>query len=336
MVDFSSYSVHVLVVLLENMERKHVYICSNLVSTTGRTMGSKHSKETNNNHMHRSPRRRVLQWKHHQRGLGDVCRSHSKTMALHARDVDTRKDTCRSAIRSLAHELGRTPSEKEFKTYAASVPGVPTANQLRYVYGQWTDAVIDAGLEPLPTDPPRFAYSEAELIDEFIRVSNILGRLPSLELFRSTSQISNVPYRKWGKWSEVQRYFVSNFATRFSFNAVSASPKRKRSRETRLKYECALNFEPRNEFETIALFTILATDLGYRINSIRADFPDAVLEHNRVETLVEFEYLSSNYKAHCHPMSSEFMCICWRKDCDLGPVRIISLEDVLHEMNANQ
>jgi hypothetical protein len=82
-----------------------------------------------------------------------------------------------------------------------------------------------------------------------------------------------------------------------------------------------LVFEPRNEIETIALFTLLAKDLGYRILSIRADFPDAILEKDGIEYPTEFEFLSSNYLAHCHDRSPEILCVCWRVDCDLSPVK---------------
>jgi hypothetical protein len=96
-----------------------------------------------------------------------------------------------------------------------------------------------------------------------------------------------------------------------------------------LNIECPLVYEPRNEFETIALFTVLAKDLGYRILSIRAEFPDAILEKDGIAIKAEFEFLSSNYLAHCHEMSPDILCICWRGDCDLSPVKILCLEDFI-------
>lgn len=251
-------------------------------------------------------------------------------MAIHQNDKEKRKTACIQSLKQLAHNLGRTPSERDYKSHYSSITGAPTPSQLRYDFGTWTAAVIGAGLTPLPTDPPRNDISDEELVAEFVRIANKLGRIPSLEVFRKESKFSNNPYkRRWGPWSKVQNHFASTHFNELTFVPSLIQKNHTAPKLQKLNFDCPLVYEPRNEFETIALFTLLAKDLGYKILSIQAEFPDAKLERNGVEIQAEFEFLSSNYLAHCHERSSDILCICWRVDCDLSPVKVVCLEDII-------
>lgn len=249
-------------------------------------------------------------------------------MALHERDVDKRKAACRAALQELARRLGATPSERDYKLHFQSLDSAPSPNQLRYIYGTWTEAVIDAGLTPLPTDPPRYEISDEELVEEYVRVANECGCMPPCETFRKMSRFSNRPYQtRWGKWSEVQKHFASMYPDRFTFTCATKETVEAKTRDTPLGLSLPMAFEPTNEFETIALFTLLANDLGYRILKIRAEFPDALLERGGTPITAEFEFLASNFVSHCHKRSPEILCICWRNDFDLAPVQTLCLED---------
>lgn len=250
-------------------------------------------------------------------------------MAIHERDRENRFETFRNAITLLAEKLGRTPTQNEYKLFCISDGGIPTVNQVRYDFGTWTAAVVSAGLQPAPNDPPRFEYSESKLIDEFIRIANDLGRMPPLEVFRQQSQYSNRPYQtRWGKWSDVIRHFVTVHFQRFTFEVAEEplSDTKTIHRRT-LGLELPMAYKPGNEFETVALFALLANSLGFKIISIGSAFPDGLVEKNGQQMKIEFEYLTSNYLRHYHQMSEDITCICWRKDCDIAPVDVISLED---------
>jgi hypothetical protein len=225
--------------------------------------------------------------------------------------------------------LDRTPSQRDFKSHFQSIADAPTPDQLRYTYGTWTAAVIDAGLTPLPTDPPSNEISEEELVEEYVRVANECGRMPTREIFRvKSSRFTNRPYQtRWGKWSEVQNHFASKYSNRFNFTCATKRTVEAKTFDTPLGLNLPLAFEPTNEFETIALFTLLAKDLGYRILKIRAEFPDALLERGGNQIQAEFEFLASNYISHCHKRSPETLCIYWRNDFDLAPVQTLCLED---------
>lgn len=251
-------------------------------------------------------------------------------MTIHHRDKEKRRGACIRSLKQLAHKLGRTPSERDYKQRYTSIEDAPTPSQLRYEFGTWTAAVIAAGLTPLPTDPPRNDISTNDLVAEFVRVANKLGQLPSMEVFRKESKFSNIPYkRRWGSWSKVQDHFTSNYSHQLAFKPAPVEKRQTPTKLERLSFDSPLVYEPRNEFETIALFVLLAKDLGYKILSIRAEFPDAILEKDGTEVRAEFEFLSSNYVAHCHEMSPDILCICWRVDCDLSPVKVLCLEDVV-------
>jgi len=96
--------------------------------------------------------------------------------------------------------------------------------------------------------------------------------------------------------------------------------------------DCALVFEPSNEMETIILFGILADSLGYKILKVQTDFPDGLIEKDGVQIQVEFEFLSSNYLQHGHPLDFKGLCICWRNDCSLGKINILSLEEYVRTL----
>lgn len=254
-------------------------------------------------------------------------------MPIHHTDREKRADAFRLSLNQLAMRLGRTPTEREYKTFAHSEPSTPSISKVRYDYGTWTSAVIDAGLIPAPNAPPRNEIDESQLIEEFVAIANDLGRMPPLETFRQRSRqrssISNVPYqRRWGKWSEVIRHFETAHGHRFNFELQGVVINEHDLVSVKLLgLDLPMTNEPSNEMETIALFMLLAVDLGYKIVSIGAAFPDALVEKDGRPIKVEFEYLTSNYLSHCHPRSDQITCVCWRVDRDISPVKAISLEE---------
>lgn len=250
-------------------------------------------------------------------------------MPIHNQDRANRIDVFRTAITKLAEKLGHTPTQSEYKSLCYTNNEIPTVSQVRYDFGTWTAAVESAGLLPAPNDPPRFEYSETQLVDEFVKIANNLGRMPPLEVFRQRSQYSNRPYQtRWGKWSDVIRHFSMEHFDRFTFE-ISLTPELADNHNNRrpLGLDLAMVHEPTNEFETVALFALLAESLGFRIVSIQAAFPDGLLERNGQQIKVEFEFFSSNYLRHCHPLTDEVICICWRNDSDISPVNVICLEE---------
>jgi HNH endonuclease len=251
-------------------------------------------------------------------------------MKKHKFDAEDELNAIILAIKRIASILNKTPTQKEYKL--GRQEDEPSLEQITYRLGTWSNAVQKADLEANPfQQPPRQPeITKEELIVEFLRVANELGRIPSVNLFRANARFSLTPYKtKWGSWRQAVDFIIMSFNKDFSFEAKSTTLKKSTKRRKRLSISCPLVFEPQNEYETIALFCILAEELGFTIKRIRADFPDALLEKDGKDIPTEFEYLSSNYKQHCHPAEFEGIVICWRRDIDLDGIHIISLEEYL-------
>ena len=255
----------------------------------------------------------------------------TESMKKHYLDKLDEQEAVNTAINRIASIIGKTPTMKEYKSNR--MPEEPSLEQITYRHGCWSVAIKSAGLEPNPNNqPPRQpVITKEQLTDEFIRVANLLGRIPAVNQFRANAKFSWRPYQtNWGSWDAAVKAICQENACRFTFSALirpkdAPAPSRRRP----LSFSCPLLYEPQNEYETIVLFCFLAEELGFIIKSVQSAFPDAVLVKDGQEVLAEFEFLSSNYSQHCHPLDFDGIVICWRRDIDLGGIKILSIEEYL-------
>jgi len=251
-------------------------------------------------------------------------------MNKHPYDIQDEHEAIRIAIRRVADVLGKTPTQKEYKTERNS--NEPSLEQITYRLGNWSNAVKQAGLEPNPFQvPPRQPeITKQQLAEEFIRVANKLNCVPSMNQFRANACYSWTPYKtNWGAWKQAVNSIIDEYHEKFNFDIKQSKSKKKIPGKKRLRFECPILYEPRNEYETIALFCFLAEELGFKIKSIQSDFPDALLVKDNEDIKVEFEFLSSNYIQHCHPLDFDGAVICWREDVELQGIETISLEEYI-------
>ena len=92
-------------------------------------------------------------------------------------------------------------------------------------------------------------------------------------------------------------------------------------------------YEPINEQGVILLFAALAHELDFRIEGIRAPFPDALLRRKNSKGTwkscrAEFEYRSSHFKDHKHDSNQCDLIICWEHDWRQCPIEVLSLKEV--------
>ncbi len=77
-------------------------------------------------------------------------------------------------------------------------------------------------------------------------------------------------------------------------------------------------YAPENELGVVYLFAYVAKRLQFRVEEIRPQFPDCIAyrRHGDTEKLVriEFEYRSSNFKAHRHDPKKCDCIVCWHHD----------------------
>lgn len=251
-------------------------------------------------------------------------------MAKHQFDIEDEKESIKRSIRRISNLIGKTPTQKDYKTHRDSEE--LSLEQITYRFGNWSDAIKYAGLEPNPfQQPPRSPEITREaLIDEFIKVANEIGRVPGTLLFRSKAKFSWMPYKtNWGSWRAAVEDITQSYSNRFEFDVEAKEKTKNLKNRKKLHLNIPLIFEPINEMETIILFSFFANDMGYKIKEVKSEFPDAILEKDGRDIRVEFEFLSSNYLQHCHSLDFEGICICWRKDLDIPNIEILSLEEYI-------
>ncbi|MCC7487139.1 MAG: hypothetical protein IT529_19375 [Burkholderiales bacterium] len=258
---------------------------------------------------------------------------------MHEFDQQDEQSAMTGDIRRLATELGRTPTITEFKRQRRTTAF--SYDQILRAFGNWTNAVEAAGLAPNPIgEPPSNKLDRQALVDEFVRVANKLGRIPSHPLFSANSRMSRSPFqRALGSWREAVDAITQGAAGRFTFpiEKTARNSKEKPSVEPRrLGLSIPLLYVPRNETETLVLFALLAPRLGYEIQSAQIEFPDLTLRNGTEVIPTEVEFLSSTYLAHGHPIDASVLCVCWRKDMDVPGLRgILSLEAAVRSMPSN-
>jgi hypothetical protein len=93
----------------------------------------------------------------------------------------------------------------------------------------------------------------------------------------------------------------------------------------------AFPYEPVNEMGVMVLFSMMAQQLGFVIESVQSAFPDCQakieVEPGRWQHFrIEFEYESRGFKLHGHDPSQCDMIVCWRHNWKNCPPNIQVLE----------
>ena len=103
----------------------------------------------------------------------------------------------------------------------------------------------------------------------------------------------------------------------------------------------ALRQAPVNEQGVVLLFGMVAKDLGFQIEIVQKKFPDCEalrpIDKNgsrwqRVR--IEFEYKSSNFRAHRHDCKECDVIVCWEHDWPQCPLEVIELRKVVGKLAA--
>ena len=91
-----------------------------------------------------------------------------------------------------------------------------------------------------------------------------------------------------------------------------------------------MEYAPATELGVVFLFAHVARRLQFRIEEIRPQFPDCIAYRRRgnwdVKTRIEFEFKSSNFRAHGHDVSQCDVIVCWHHDWPDVPASIEVIE----------
>ncbi len=98
-------------------------------------------------------------------------------------------------------------------------------------------------------------------------------------------------------------------------------------------------YAPVNELGVVALFGMLAKELGFVIECMGSAFPDCAAKRRDPRTgrlnsvLIEIEFRSSNFPKHKHAVDGCAFIVCWEHDWKESPstIEVISLKNYLRE-----
>lgn len=154
-----------------------------------------------------------------------------------------------------------------------------------------------------------------------------------------------------GKWEQVISAYKSwkksksrldhVLAVPRPLNASSTSATRSNRREPGELFGPPLGFrgllhEPTTESGVVYLFGLLAPDLDFAVEDIGSSFPDCRAfrpdptrrgRWRRVR--IEFEYISSNFRAHHHDAAKCDLIVCWEHDWPECPIEVLELKGIV-------
>jgi hypothetical protein len=261
------------------------------------------------------------------------------------------QEECLKEIRRVANILNTNYiSQRDFNKHSKILSAT-----IRSKFNSWEKALMISGLKPGKNFYKTIELKE--LANEFYEVAKRLSYIPSLNQMVHRGKFSERTYtRKFKKYSTfkaiVSKYIVDeqlckdkNIIHLFEIeakNIKSDTP----IQEIRPHYEGkTLNFRhfaytPTYENEVVSIFSAVAGELGFEIITIRDAFPDCKARRksqnfrNRMQDcLIEFEFKSSDFVKHKHPIDGCNLVICWEHDWLECPIEVLNLKTEINKLN---
>jgi hypothetical protein len=97
-----------------------------------------------------------------------------------------------------------------------------------------------------------------------------------------------------------------------------------------------IRHEPIDEQGVVFLFGVLAAELGFLVEAVRQRFPDCRAKRNvggvYFDVTIEFEFRSSDFARHGHPVGDCDLIVCWEDDWSDCPIEVLELKSALQEL----
>lgn len=234
--------------------------------------------------------------------------------------------------------------------------GIPEMHVYKHFTG-WPDFCRAAGLED---NRFRQRISDKELFGNMRTVFLSVGSITTQARFGRMSRYATNTYKKrWGRWQNVLAAFrdwVEDEDPKFPFlrelppkgpmaNGADAAMSLPWRSAIAPRYGEILNFRglqhaPLNEHGVIFLFGVVASDLGFVVESITSDFPDCEAKRringssSMMERVrIEFEFRSRNFKCHGHCPDSCDLIVCWEDNWPESPVEVLELRCAIRSLS---
>ncbi len=230
------------------------------------------------------------------------------------------------------------------------------------VFGTWATALKAAGLASSPNLIREVPIST--LAGDFLRACIELGRIPTInQLTRRSRHVSHTFAGKHGGYLAFKRTAIDHL---FSTNArippaiktlfetvlsqfpfiVAPSPEGPQAqphRQGRTLNFRAFAYAPTCEHDVVQMFGAVAQELGFEILANRSAFPDCEARRRRpgaretfVKCLIEYEFASSDYRRHQHPVSGCDLVVCWNHDWADCPIEVLELSAEIRNLGGWQ
>src|SRR5260370_42638452 len=225
-------------------------------------------------------------------------------------------------------------------------------------FGTWPAALQAAGLASSPNVIREVPIST--LAGDFLYASIDLGRIPTIiHLTRRSRHVSHTFAGKHGSYRAFKRaaigHLFSNharippairtlFETELSevLSKVAPSPDSplvQPHRQGRTLNFRAFAYAPTCEHDVVQMFGAVAQELGFEILANRSAFPDCRARRRRpgaretfVECLIEYEFASSDFRRHGHPLSGCHLVVSWRHDWADCPIEVLELSTEIRRL----
>jgi hypothetical protein len=97
-----------------------------------------------------------------------------------------------------------------------------------------------------------------------------------------------------------------------------------------------IRHEPIDEQGVVFLFGAVAAELGFMVEAVRQRFPDCRAKRNirgvYHDVTIEFEFSSSDFLKHGHPMDGCDLVVCWHHDWLDCPIDVLELKSALQQL----
>jgi hypothetical protein len=263
------------------------------------------------------------------------------------------------AIRTCAKQLKRKPTRDDLHSRAKI-----KWDMIRKHFGGMKKAMECAGLEAIGSG---FPQPESTLLKDWAMVARKLGKLPSVNEYRSAGRFSDTPFfGRYGRWTRVPEAFrrfakatrielewkdvlgiISEGARKSSGPKIRCSHQRTRKQDIfqdRPVYGALMNLpemvhEPLNELGVVFAFGMVARQLGFSVLRFQSAFPDCealreVVRGQLQRMKLEFEFESRNFLRHGHRIDGCDGIVCWKHNWKECPLEVIELSKVFHRLIA--
>jgi hypothetical protein len=233
------------------------------------------------------------------------------------------------------------------------------------LFDGWREACEAAGLRP---NMQNIAFDEDVLFEEMRRVFIECKGLCTRTKFARLARYSADTYRtRWGRWGSVLTKFqewLDRTGREFPFkdqlmhdapagelnlDEPIAALKSRRQWPTLdvTTYGPLLNFRglqhaPVNEQGVVFLFGMVCAELGFLVEAVRTGYPDCKAKR-RVhrsrdqwqDVRIEFEFRSSEFKAHGHDPQVCDLIVCWEHDWSACPLEVVELKTEIGKLDSH-